>query len=373
MKSATKVLHLIMAKIQRHLYRITKDVFNFVVPYAGGVAKNTFDIASDAIYGINANKKQQKLITKLNLEKEKAKLRNLKLKNEYPYSDACIISGLTAYQMTRSGTPPDVEKAYELAFPELSSTTSFIDSWESFDSYEQRLGFVNAVKGKLFEIKYVDHMNATLENGYYAEIASSPVQQDWDIIVRGPNNETVDLIQAKASTSVSYVKEAIENNPSIDVVTLSNLQGQLAQSSFPVTASGISNSDLINEIGSATSGSGELLFPSAFMLLGVSWIAFDNYSNKDLSLYQKHYRFGKRSGNHLANLGIVAVTGILSIPLILVKEGYLNNSRNKRKVNNFLKEQIRNSRQTTKFWERKMSRREFLTGLGVAKAAFSDK
>ena len=98
-----------MAKIQRQIYKVSKDVFKFLVPYAGGVAKNTFDIASDAIYGINANRKQQKLITKLNLEKEKAKLRKLKLRNEYPYSDACIVSGLTAYQMTRSGTPPDVE------------------------------------------------------------------------------------------------------------------------------------------------------------------------------------------------------------------------------------------------------------------------
>ena len=363
-----------MSKIKKFFKYSSIESLKFTSSFSVGLAKSIIDLSSDAAYGIRANKIQNNLLKKLKKQSYKAELKKLKFKQQYPYSDACIISGLTAFEMQQNGVSPDVETAYELAYPNLASESSFLHSWNSFEDYEQRLGFVSGIKGKLFEIKYVDHMNETLEDGYYAEMASSANQAGWDISIKGPDAEVVNLIQLKATDSLNYVKSAIEKYPDIDVVTLSDFQGQLATTSYEIGTSEISNSDLINEINSSIDGQGELLFPLALPSLGVSWVAFQSYKEKDLNAFRKHYKFGKRTGNIFLNIGILSsFSPFIGIPFIFMKESYLNKSRNQKKINKFLQSQLSKAKETEDFWDKRVSRKDFLKGLGLGVASIGLK
>ena len=84
------------------------------------------------------------------------------------------------------------------------------------------VGFNNALKGKLFEIKYLDHITETLEPGYTAKLADSPTQKGFDIEIYNQFGEIDQQLQLKASTSASIVQDALEQYPEIDVVTLKN-------------------------------------------------------------------------------------------------------------------------------------------------------
>ena len=226
-------------------------------PMLFGAAQYTKDLSSDSYYVFSGRRKKEKLIAKLNLQNSKHKLKKLSFNSDYPFADACVLSGLTASEMMMRGIPADVQEAFDKAYPELSTQTSFLESWEGMSDYEARLGFMSGIKGKLFEIKYVDHLNETLESGYVASMALDPTQKGWDIKIEGPNQEVQELLQLKATTSTSYIKDAIEHYPEIDVITLSDLQGQLGSISSitNVSASSISSADLMQEIDGATDGS----------------------------------------------------------------------------------------------------------------------
>ena len=137
-------------------------------PFILGAAEFTKDLSSDSYYVFAGRKKKEKLVAKLNLQNSKHKLKKLPFYSKYPLADACVLSGLTASEMMMRGVPADVQEAFEKAYPRLSVETSFLESWEGMSDYEARLGFVSGIKGKLFEIKYVDHLNETLEPGYVA-------------------------------------------------------------------------------------------------------------------------------------------------------------------------------------------------------------
>ena len=103
-------------------------------------------------------------------------------------------------------------------------------------------------------------------------MASSPTQSGWDIKVTGPDQEYVELIQLR-QLSLSYVEDAIQKYPEIDVVTLEDF-GQLSQISGNVTASNISNTELTSEINDAINSNEGLIFPAQYpsgdSILGVS-------------------------------------------------------------------------------------------------------
>ena len=193
------------------------------IPLASGLFDSGKELTSNAYYTIKADKKINSLVSELGLKNKKFNLKKIKLKDKHPFMDAYVISGLTALEMTKEGVPSDVENAYMFAFPQQALETSFIDAWEQTTSYEERLGFVSAVKGKIFEVKYTDYLNSNLESGYSAAMATSPNQQGWDIKIQGPDKEVVELLQLKATNSASYVNDAIEKYPEIDIVSISNL------------------------------------------------------------------------------------------------------------------------------------------------------
>lgn len=339
-------------------------------PMIFGAAEFTKDLSSDTYHVFAGRKKKEKLIEKLNLQNSKHKLNKLAFNNDYPFADACVLSGLTASEMMMRGVPADVQDAFEKAYPELSTQTSFIESWEGMSDYEARLGFINGIKGKLFEIKYVDHLNQTLEPGYVASMALNPAQKGWDIKIEGPNQEVQELLQLKATTSTSYIKDAIEQYPEIDVITLSDLQGQLGSISSitNVSASNISSADLMQEIDGATDGS-SFFFP-AVPLLALGYIVFSNYKEQDISHFKKHQQFGKRASKLAVDASIISATAtpFIGIPLVLGKELLFKGARQNKEIIQFLKAQIKNNKKTQKVWEKQTSRRSFLKGLGLASA-----
>jgi len=342
-------------------------------PVISGVSHFVKELGSDSYYVVHGNKKKQKLIKKLNKQNIQFSLKRMKFKSNHEFADASIISGLTASQMLYSGIPADVQEAFEKAYPNLAAENSFIDTWSSYDVYKDRLGFVNAITGKLFEIKYVEHLNENLEPGYVAEMSNNPINEGWDIKITGPNNEVENLLQLKATTAVSYVKEAIDKYPEIDVVTLSDLQGQLSSinSISSVTASDISNEDLMLQIGEAT-GNQAFFFPTV-PLLALGYLIFDSYKESDLTKFRKHQQFSKRASNLAFDTTIISAsaTPFIGIPLVLGKAFLFRGARKDKEMVRYLKAQLEKSKETQKIWERQVSRRDFLKGLAIASAGLT--
>lgn len=102
------------------------------------------------------------------------------------------------------------------------------------------------MKGKYFELLVVDRLNRgetvgelLLPPGAIAKLADSPIQEGFDVeIVDADDGSIVELVQLKATSSLSYVKAALESNPSIRVATTSDIDG---------TADDILQTDISNE------------------------------------------------------------------------------------------------------------------------------
>lgn len=141
------------------------------------------------------------------------------------YVDSAVIGGaavkdIVAGKVAESQIPDDVIRAWKLAYPGESAHNQFVHAVTGYSGDPEALrGFISGVKGKLFEINYVDYLNAdNLPSGYTAELAKSPVQPDWDIRVRDSHGIVVEHFQNKASDCASYVRAAIHANPNIPSV-----------------------------------------------------------------------------------------------------------------------------------------------------------
>ena len=285
-------------------------------------------------------------------------------KSKYPYSDCYIVSGLSIPQMIKSGiTDPDLELAYQYQFPHKANEISLTEAWQGFDSDEQLIGFNNALKGKLFEIKYLDHITETLEPGYTAKLADSPTQKGFDIEIYNQFGEIDQQLQLKASTSASYVQDALEQYPEIDVVTLEDFEGQtlLAYQSNRIVGSNISNDDLISSmegyVGSALEG---------IPLLGLSWIVFSEYTKKEATEFQKDVKTVERMSDYLVNAGIITTSGFFGIPIVAIKQISLKKGERKRLYIQKLKENISFQKKSHKRMKKMFTRRDFLKSLAIS-------
>jgi hypothetical protein len=194
--------------------------------------------------------------------------------------------------------PPEIERAFDLAYPGLTQTESFADAVNRMSS-DQLTGLVSSVKGKLFEIELVDHLNnGGLPDGFHAELAQSVTQPGWDIQIMDAQGNVNELLQAKATESANYVKDALERYPNIDVTTTSEVHGQLVAMGLAQNAhdSGISESVLQAKVDAAIHGSAAFdasdLVPSS---IGLAVIALSVFMKKGASLREKGAAFGTRS------------------------------------------------------------------------------
>lgn len=122
---------------------------------------------------------------------------------------------------------PQILDAFELAYPNVP-----IENLASA-SPEQLAGYVNAWKGKLFEVQVRDQLNAgevvgsiKLEHGQHAELAASATQPGWDLQILNEDNTVAEAIQLKATESMSYVRDAMERYPEFHVLATSDVANQ---------------------------------------------------------------------------------------------------------------------------------------------------
>lgn len=211
--------------------------------------------------------------------------------------DSLVVGGQTLASYIEQGTaPPEIEQAYELAYPHLAAVHGFASEVGQLDT-RQLVGFVSGVKGKLFEMKYVDYLNdGHLPDGFQAQLAASPTNPAWDIAIIGPDGSMRDTIQAKATDSVAYVEEAIRQNPLIDVVTTSEVHSQLVMQGFSehVIDSGMSDQSITAAVEGGIDGAAVSMHwtPS---VVSLALIAFSAYNKEGLSAYEKSRQFGERS------------------------------------------------------------------------------
>ena len=145
-------------------------------------------------------------------------------------------------QIDQSAITPQMRDAFGLAFPNRS-----IENLNGL-SPESAKGWLGAWKGKLFEVEVRDRLNdggrvgdIQLGLGQVAELADIPIQPGWDLqILNGDRSVATDL-QLKATTSLSYVKRAIEENPDIDILATEEVASKMSEEIFN---SGISNTEL---------------------------------------------------------------------------------------------------------------------------------
>ncbi len=228
--------------------------------------------------------------------------------------DTLVVGGETLAAYINSGrVPEEIQRAYELAYPNVAAARSFADQAERLGGQEL-VGFVSGVKGKLFELQYAAYLNdGRLPDGFHAQLADSPTNPGWDIAIIGPDGALHDTIQAKATDSVAYVSNALEQNPQIDMVTTSEVHSYLVMQGFSesVIDSGISDETLTAAVEGGMDGATTSMswMPSAVSL---ALIAFSTYNQEGLSAYQKSRQFGERSSKsylaYLAGGSLAVVT-----------------------------------------------------------------
>ena len=128
---------------------------------------------------------------------------------------------------------------------------------------EERLqGLANGAKGKYFEVLVRDRLNAgqrlgelELQPDQTASLAPSSTQRGWDLRIENEDGSTDELLQLKATESMSYVKGSLEKYPDIRVAAPSEID----DSADEILGTGISNEQLdqitdsqMNELGEST-------------------------------------------------------------------------------------------------------------------------
>ena len=117
---------------------------------------------------------------------------------------------------------PEIIHAYQLQFPDMAAHKDFVTEVQSLKGDPDSIrGLVSGVKGKLFEVKYCDWLNAGhLPAGDHAELAASSTQPGYDLIIKDSHGHVDEVIQAKAYETLSGVKEHLEKYPLYNVVVV---------------------------------------------------------------------------------------------------------------------------------------------------------
>lgn len=232
--------------------------------------------------------------------------------------DLLVVGGFTLSQVLHepASVPENVQQAFALAYPDLAQTETFSDAVARMSS-DELVGLVSGVKGKLFELELVDHLNSGgLPDGYHAEMAGSATQPGWDIRVLDENGQVSDLLQAKATESAQYVQEALQRYPDIDVTTTTEVHAQLVALSLAenVHDSGISEAVLQAKV-EAAAAQGDAVFDASDLVpssIGLAVIALSVFMKKDASLREKGEQFGQRSAKAGVSAGMGKVAMVVT-------------------------------------------------------------
>lgn len=191
--------------------------------------------------------------------------------------------------------PEEVEEAYKAAYPIKSQTDNLRDIIEDADDTEVA-GLISGIKGKLFEMRYVDFLNdGHLPDGYEAVLAESATNPGWDIAILDNNGIVVNELQMKATDSVDYIKTALERYPDIDIVTTEEVYNSVVMHEFAdnVINSGISNEELTSVV-TETLESDSVDMDWGLPVIPMLLIGYSVYKKESLSSFEKGTEFGDR-------------------------------------------------------------------------------
>lgn len=191
--------------------------------------------------------------------------------------------------------PEEVEEAYKAAYPIKSQTDNLRDIIEDADDTELA-GLTSGIKGKLFEMRYVDFLNdGHLPDGYEASLAESATNPGWDIAILDNNGMVVNELQMKATDSVDYIKTALERYPDIDIVTTEEVYNSVVMREFAdqVINSGISNEELTSVV-TETLESDSVDMDWGLPVIPMLLIGYSVYKKESLSSFEKGTEFGDR-------------------------------------------------------------------------------
>ena len=225
--------------------------------------------------------------------------------------DALVVGGVTLADIARfpDHVSPLVEKAFDLQYPDLAQTETFSTAVQHA-SPDQLLGLVNGVKGKLFELSLLDHLNTPgqLPDGWHAVLAQGATQPGWDLQVLDAHGHLADLIQAKATESVEYIRQALERYPSIDITTTSETYSKMAAMGVAqhVHSGGVAlatlNGDMANAVATASDHFHGISFvPSS---ISVAFIALSVLMDRRLTWELAGYQFGSRGAKVGVGVGV---------------------------------------------------------------------
>ncbi|MBT3219230.1 MAG: hypothetical protein HN348_09075 [Proteobacteria bacterium] len=291
----TRASMLLAGLIWRHRRAIASTSKNVTVATAGAItegARSAWDLTAN-LYARDAD--LEKLRAQLALQD--AEYRKLR-------QDAIDLGvDLTAIGATTIGdliggtaVPAEVQAAYEAAYPQQAQQHSLAEFVEG-RSHDELLGITAGIKGKLFEIKYVEWLNeGNLPHGYTAHLAESPTQAGWDIAIAGPDGVVCEFLQLKATDSAQYVQDAIYRYPDINVVTTDEVYEKLAMHGAAdggeIFASGMENADLTAQVSSALEGEAADIFDVPYLAIAI--VAFSEFIKPDKTTLEKAWNFGAR-------------------------------------------------------------------------------
>lgn len=320
----------------------------------GGIVRGSVEVTSNALDSaalsasrIEEMRAELKHLGQRDATRAELRLREIKAaqqgRRRSDLLDLLVVGGVSLSAMVRNpaSIPPEVDQAFKLAYPDLALTDTFADAVNRMDA-SQLVGFVSGVKGKLFELDLVDQMNhGGLPDGYEAHMATSATQPGWDLRVTGPDGQTVELLQAKATESASYIQEALHRYPDIDVTTTSEIHAQMVARGLGehVHNSGISEAALQAKVEAAAhSTHGFDLGDLAPSSIGLAVIGLSVFMGKRGSLREMGGEFGSRVGRTaISSIGaktVMVVTQTWWLGLMVgVGSNWLSaRGRNKREV-----------------------------------------
>lgn len=227
------------------------------------------------------------------------------------------IGGLTLSELIASRrVPEEITAAYAAAYPVESGLVDFRDKVDSLSSGDELEGLVNGVKGKLFEMQYVDELNAGgLPDGWQAVLATSATQPGWDLQIVDGHGIVQEAISAKATEHVSYINEALHRYPDIDVVTTSEVYAAMAGTpeGANLIDGGVSHAELLGATQDAVAGHAAGLDASVLSALALGPAAFAHFANSDKPIAERTAGFSRHAGR-AKTASMVGSAAMVAVP-----------------------------------------------------------
>jgi hypothetical protein len=231
----------------------------------------------------------------------------------WAWVDAAVVGGdvrlrqLLDDRVDAAQIPEGLHEAYAAQYPVKSESTSLVEFLrEHADDPQALRGALNGIKGKYFEMRYAEHLNAgNLPDGHTALLADSPTNAGWDIQVVDESGQTVEWINTKVNASLNVVQEHLDRYPGIDIVTTSEAADQVIAAGIDgIEVSAFWSNESLNEVadGAVTAVTDGLDGILGLPLLAIGFMSATAY--RRLKAGQAPVEVARLLGKRLIVLGI---------------------------------------------------------------------